>query len=74
MSTIAIFLVQQVHPLLLAKLYDNAPRTTKLPILTLQIWWLVTSTLTTSVSTDTFEEAKTLHKVLQTILPTGGFN
>ena len=36
MSTIAIFLVQQIHRVLLATLYGSVLRTTKLPILTLQ--------------------------------------
>ena len=44
-----IVLVQQIHHALLATLFDNAPRTTKLPILTLQYWWLDTSTWTTSM-------------------------
>ena len=75
MSTIAIFLVPQIHPVLLATpvrqcAEDNKTASPDAPSLVARHIYMDYL----YVSTDTLEEAKNLRTVLQTVLATGGFN
>ena len=75
MSTIAIFLVPQNHPVLLATpvrqcAEDNKTASPDAPSLVARHIYMDYL----YVSTDTLEEAKNLRTILQTVLATGGFN